>query len=45
MKKHNSSFIIFRRFRKDRNGKVLDAHAYGHLAWPIRISYGKAKKK
>jgi hypothetical protein len=28
---------IFRRYRRLKNGKVLDAHAYGHKAWPIRL--------
>ena len=28
---------IFRRFIRTRNGKVLDAHDYGHKAWPIRV--------
>jgi hypothetical protein len=27
--------IAFRRFVTLRNGRVLDAHAYGHRAWPI----------
>lgn len=26
---------IFRRFITLPNGKVLDAHDYGHRAWPI----------
>jgi len=34
--------IIFRRFRRDRSGKVLDAHRYGLKAWPIRLR-GKAE--
>lgn len=29
--------VIFRRFRKLRNGKVLDAHDYGYQAWPIPV--------
>lgn len=29
--------FIFRRFRRLRNGKVLDAWDYGHAAWPIPI--------
>jgi len=37
-----SSGVIFRRYRKDQNGNVLDAHDYGLKAWPIRI--GKRKK-
>jgi hypothetical protein len=30
--------VIFRRYRTLRNGKVLDARAYGLQAWPIRVS-------
>lgn len=29
--------VIFRRFRRVRGGGVLDAHAYGLKAWPIRV--------
>ncbi len=30
--------LVFRRYRVDpRTGKIMDAHAYGHKAWPIRI--------
>jgi hypothetical protein len=29
------SGIAYRRFVTLRNGRVLDAHAYGHRAWPI----------
>lgn len=35
--------VIFRRFRTLPNGKVLDAHAYGLRAWPIRVS-GRRQK-
>lgn len=31
----SSKGIIFRRFITLRNGRVLDAHDYGHRAWPI----------
>lgn len=31
------SGVIFRRFRKVRGGKILDAHDYGYEAWPIPI--------
>jgi len=37
-----SGNVIFRRYRRTRNGKVLDAHEYGIEAWPIRI---RAKKR
>jgi hypothetical protein len=30
--------FIFRRFRKVRGGKILDAHDYGYKAWPIPIN-------
>jgi hypothetical protein len=29
--------VIFRRFRKTKDGKVLDAFKYGLRAWPIRV--------
>jgi len=29
--------VIFRRFRRLKNGKILDAWDYGHKAWPILI--------
>lgn len=34
MKKY---FIIFRRYRTDKSGRVYDAYKYGYKAWPIRI--------
>jgi hypothetical protein len=27
--------VIYRRFRRVRGGRVLDAHDYGYKAWPI----------
>lgn len=35
--------LIFRRYRRDRSGKVLDARAYGLRAWPIRIRRSRLK--
>lgn len=35
--------VIFRRYRRVRGGGVLDAHKYGHKAWPIRIRRRKPK--
>jgi len=29
--------VIFRRYRRLKDGTVLDAHDYGLQAWPIRI--------
>jgi hypothetical protein len=29
--------IVFRRWRRDRNGKVYDVRAYGLRAWPMRV--------
>jgi hypothetical protein len=39
MRKHWSpgEVLIFRRYRRDRWGKVLDARKYGFKAWPIRL--------
>ena len=31
------SGVIFRRYRKIRGGRILDAHDYGLQAWPIPI--------
>jgi hypothetical protein len=35
--KKDRGHVIFRRFRRLRNGRVLDAHDYGIEAWPIFI--------
>ncbi len=43
MSKDSEGEIIFRRYRTDKNGKVLDAYHYGLKAWPIRVS-GKKEK-
>lgn len=32
-----SGTVIFRRYRRTRDGRVLDAWQYGHKAWPIRV--------
>lgn len=29
--------VIFRRFRRTKSGKVLDAYAYGLKGWPIKV--------
>jgi hypothetical protein len=29
--------LIFRRYRTTKSGKVLDAHDYGHDAWPMWV--------
>jgi len=29
--------LIFRRYRTDKSGKRLDAHAYGKKAWPMWV--------
>lgn len=29
--------FIFRRYRRTRNGRVLDAHDYGYKAWKIPL--------
>ena len=29
--------IIFRRYRRTKNGDILDAHKYGLKAWPIKV--------
>jgi len=41
MRKANGGFI-YRRYIRTRGGKVLDAHAYGHKAWPIPVR-GKSR--
>lgn len=35
MQKRDPERPTFRRYIKLRNGRVLDAHDYGHTAWPI----------
>lgn len=35
--------VIFRRYRRVRGGRVLDAHKYGLKAWPIRIRRKRRK--
>lgn len=37
------SGVIFRRYRRTRDGQVLDAHAYGLKAWPIHVGEKRAK--
>lgn len=29
--------LIFRRYRTDKNGKIIDAHKYGLRAWPMWV--------
>lgn len=29
--------VIFRRFRRTKSGKLLDAQAFGLKAWPIKV--------
>ncbi len=36
--------VIFRRYRKGPDGKLLDAHEYGIRAWPIRIGSDQPRK-
>lgn len=33
-----SQNVIFRRYRRGKNGELLDARKYGLKAWPIRVS-------
>lgn len=33
--------IIFRRYRKDKSGKLLDARQFGLKAWPIKVPKSK----
>lgn len=35
----NGSVRFRRFFRHWRSGQILDAHAYGHKAWPIGASH------
>ena len=32
--------VIFRRYRRTKDGRVLDARKYGLKAWPIRVPAG-----
>jgi hypothetical protein len=38
-----SGGVIFRRFRRVRGGRVLDAHKYGYRAWPMRMRMRRPK--
>lgn len=42
--KNGNGGIIFRRYRKGRNGKVYDAYDYGLKAWPIRVKVRRNKR-
>lgn len=35
--------VIFRRFRRDKSGKLLDAWQHGIRAWPIKVRNTKKK--
>lgn len=36
--KQDSEFtVIFRRYKKGKDGKLMDAYSYGKRAWPIKI--------
>jgi|GEM_PF-1335693 hypothetical protein len=37
MKTDDQYIVIFRRFRRDRRGRLLDARQYGLKAWPMKI--------
>jgi hypothetical protein len=37
--------VIFRRYRRTRDGRVLDARQYGIKAWPIKIAPDPTKKR
>lgn len=34
--------LIFRRFRRTKSGKLLDAWKYGLQGWPIQVPASKA---
>jgi hypothetical protein len=35
--KDQSERVIFRRYRRGKNGEILDARKYGLKAWPIKV--------
>ena len=37
MAQKDTASVIYRRYRRTRGGRVLDAWKYGHKAWPIRL--------
>lgn len=37
--------VIFRRYRRGKNGEQLDARDYGLQAWPIKIKGKSARGK
>lgn len=40
----SSGVVIFRRYRRGRDGQILDAWKYGKKAWPIHLR-GTGRKK
>ncbi len=39
--KDDEFFYIFRRFRRTKSGKLLDARKYGLEAWPMKVRKSK----
>ena len=37
--------VIFRRYRRMKGGRVLDAWEYGHKAWPFHLRRRKRTRK
>ena len=36
-KQDSDYIVIFRRYKKGKDGKLMDAYSYGKRAWPIKI--------
>ncbi len=43
MRPNDEYVVIFRRYRRTRDGRVLDARKYGLRAWPIRVRRNRLK--
>jgi len=41
-KKRTGLILIFRRFKKMKDGSILDAHNYGLRAWPMWFKSDKS---
>lgn len=37
--------VIFRRYRRGKNGELLDARKYGYRAWPIKVKDDQSSPK
>ena len=41
LRKLSGGNLIFRRFIRTKDGRILDAYKYGHKTWPLLINKQK----